>query len=119
VGEVSGELHRGGSVVLDAAGSGSVFLVPDNAWQRWVVEEIAVTTSQAASATPVPAVQIFVGSTASQLNAKGASWSGNQETFRGTVRVGPCDTLAVVFTAGIPGVTASAVVEGTYYKRVS
>lgn len=115
--ETSGELHRGGSVTLNAAGAGSVMLMPDNAHQRWEITSVVVSTNQAATATPVPVAEIFVNGTQSRMNSRGATWSGNQDSFDGLVRVGPCDYLTIQFTAGISGVIASVVIVGTYYTR--
>ncbi len=115
--ETAGQLHQGGSVTLDANGNGTVTLIPYNANQRWEVTQINVSTSQAPTAIPVPTAEVFVNTSLSRVNSRGASWSGNQDTYEGLVKVGPCDTLNVVFSAGIPGTVASVTVEGTYYTR--
>ena len=116
-GEVAGVLKAGGSVVLDASGSGTITLDPQNARQRWEVDSVVVKTSQAATATPVPVAEVFINAASSPGNSQGATSSGSQDTFSGVGNVGPCDTLSIVFTAGIPGTTAFANVSGTKYTR--
>lgn len=124
--EVEGELHKGGSVVLTAGGAGLpgdstpggvIILQPANAHQRWVVTEVDVSTNQGPTQIPVPTAEVFVNGQLSRMNSRGATWSGNQDSFTGNVKVGPCDYLQIVFTGGILGSTASAVVEGNYYTR--
>jgi hypothetical protein len=114
--EYSGDLKQAGSVVLDGSGNGTISFSAQNARQRWEVTAIVVSTSQAATATPVPVATVYVNGV-STGNSQGATSSGNQDTFSGTVQVGPCDTLSVVFAGGIAGTTAFANVAGTKYTR--
>lgn len=122
--EYQAGLKKNGSVVLNAAGAGTIFFDPENARQRWEVTSVVVATSQAATATPVPQAGVYLngvyqGSSAitSAGGSQGVTWSGSQDTFSGKTDVGPCDQLAVVFTAGIPGTTAYANLSGTKYTR--
>jgi hypothetical protein len=115
--ETSGELHRGGSVTLDASGGGTISLVTDNAWQRWEIDQVIISTNQAATAIPVPTAEVFVNSVMSRVNSKGATSSGNQDIRNGMVRVGRCDVLNIVFAGGIPGTVGSVVIEGKYFRR--
>ena len=119
--ENQGQLHRSGSVTLDANGNGTITVMPDNARQRWEVRRIAVSTNQSATATNIPVVQPFVNDVLSQAAARGASWSGNQDILDTLIHVGPCDVLNLVFSPGpggaAPGVIASATFEGDYFTR--
>jgi hypothetical protein len=113
----SGDLHKGGSVTLNGSGNGTITLQPDNAQQSWQVTYIAISTNQSPTATIVPQVTAYVNTPMSVSNNRGASWSGNQTSFSGLIKVGPCDTLYVVFAAGVPGTIGSAAIEGTYLTR--
>lgn len=130
-GEVEGLLKKSGSVTLNASGQGVLTFDPDNANQRWEVEGVVNFTNQAATATVIPVATVAVNSvtfaTLSAGNQRGATWSGNQDVFRGLVPVGPVDFLTILFsppagaTAGqiatLVGVIASAVVTGSKYTR--
>ena len=116
--ELSGELHRGGQVVLDANGNGTVTLYPDHAQQRWEVRHVVVQTSQAATAIPIPVAQLYVN-IVDPVHSRGATASGSQDIFDGNIRIGPSDLLLVVWTGGIPGTVASVTVEGDFYTRRS
>lgn len=128
--EVCGQLKVSGQVTLDANGNGVLLWTPDSARQRWVVTGVNVATNQASSATVVPVSAVALNTTAvstlSAGNSRGASWSGNQDTFAGQIDVGPCDQLSVLFypppgqagaAAALAGVIASAVVTGQKYTR--
>lgn len=126
--ELEGQLRKSGSVTLDASGNGVVIFDPDNAWQRWVITEVVVSTNQSSTATLVPLVTLALNtvaqSTMSAGNARGQSWNGNQETFTGQQPVGPCDFFSVIFSApqgqsgtGLAGVICSAVLTGSKYTR--
>jgi hypothetical protein len=129
--EIQSQLKKTGQVKLDASGNGVLYFTPDSARQRWQVSSVIVTTSQAANATVVPQATVALNTndlgTMSQGNNRGASWSGNQDTFQGNIDVGPCDNLTVLFnpapgsTAGqiaqLVGVIASVVVLGDKFTR--
>jgi hypothetical protein len=115
----SGDLHRGGSVTLNASGNGTVAMLPDHANQSWQVTYIWVSTNQSPTATTVPQVESFVNGVLDRMNSRGASWAGNQTSFSGLIKVSGLDTLNIVFTAGVPGTVASVVVEGTYRTKGS
>lgn len=130
-GEVEAELKKSGTVKLDTNGNGVLTFDPDNAWQRWEVISVVNATNQPATATVVPTVTLAVNTvtfaTLSQGNQRGATWSGNQDVFRGLVNVGPADFFTVSFSppagatgaqiATLAGVIASAVVTGSKYTR--
>lgn len=126
--EVQSLLRKSGQVTLDAAGNGVLTFDPDNASQRWAVDSVVVTTDQDATATVVPVATIALNTVAldtmSPGNQRGSSWSGNQDTFSGTVNVGPCDFLTVVFAPApgqdgtqLAGVIATAVITGAKFTR--
>ena len=115
--EVSGKLKKSAQVTLDSSGSGTVTFTPYNARQRWEVAQIVVTTNQAATATPVPVAEVFVNATSSRGNSEGSTSSGSQDTLTGLVEVGACDQLSVVWTGGISGTVATAIVTGQYFTR--
>lgn len=129
--EVASQLRVSGSAVLNSAGIGTVSFSPDNANQRWVINSVVVSTNQAVAAQTVPQCTLALNTTdytqLSQGNARGTSWSGNNDTFNGAVDVGPCDFVSLLFypppgsssgqIAALAGVTAYAVVTGTKYTR--
>jgi hypothetical protein len=129
--EVETSLFRGGQVKLDSNGNGVLTFDPSSARERWEFTSVVVSTSQAATATVVPVATVAkntaVVSQLSQGNNRGASWSGNQDTFTGQIDISPADYLSVLFspppgaTAGqiatLSGVIGYATVTGTRYTR--
>lgn len=129
--ETYGQLKKSGQVTLDANGNGVLYFTPDSARQRWEVSSVVVTTNQPSNASVVPQAQVALNtadlSTMSEGNGRGASWSGNQDTFQGNIDVGPCDYLTILFNAPpgstpaqvaiLAGVVASAVVTGSKFTR--
>lgn len=126
--EVESQLKKSGSVTLNASGNGMLTFDPDNANQRWEVTSIVVSTNQPATSTVIPVATVALNTAIVGLlspgNNRGASWSGNQDTFQGKTHVGPCDNLNVMFSpppgqSGTPlsGVIASAVVSGSKFTR--
>jgi len=122
------QLKKSGQVTLDANGMGTLYFTPDNARQRWVVTSIIVSTNQPATSTVTPVATVALNSndleTMSAGNQRGASWSGNQDSFSGQLDVGPCDNLSVIFSpppgqsaTPLVGVIASAVVTGSKFTR--
>lgn len=129
-GEIETQLKKSGQVTLDANGRGVLTFDPDNARQRWEIEQVVVKTNQSSTATTVPFVQLALNTvdptTLSDGNMRGQSWNGNQETFTGTEHVGPCDFFSVMFVpptgvsgASLAGVICSAVVTGSKFTRRS
>lgn len=116
--EIDGNLAKYQSVVLDSNGNGSIEFAVDNAWQRWVVDSVRVSTSQVATQTPFPSVEIFT-SAQSPGFSQGATWTGNSDTFTGEAHTDVGSDLIVSFTGGIPGSTAYARVYGKRYTRIS
>lgn len=130
-GEVEGLLKKSGTATLNASGLAVLTFDPDNANQRWEVTEVVNFTNQAATATVIPVATVAVNSvtfgTMSAGNQRGATWSGNQDVFRGLVDVGPADFLTISFSppagatgaqiATLSGVIASVVITGRKYTR--
>lgn len=126
--ETESQLRKSGQVTLNSAGKGVLIFDPENARQRWVVNQVVVTTNQSATSTVIPVATIALNttdfSTMSPGNQRSATWSGNQDTWQGEEDVGPCDFFSVLFTpppgtSGTPlaGVICTAVVTGTKYTR--
>lgn len=126
--EDEAQLKKSGSVKLNVNGQGTIYFDPDTARQRWVVTTVIVTTNQAFSAGTVPTVNLALNSnditTMSDGNARGATWSGNQDTWSGEIDVSPADFLSVIFSppagqsgTSLNGVICNAVVTGVKYNR--
>lgn len=126
--ESQAQLIKSGTVTLNSSGQGTIYFDPDTARQRWVVTGVQVTTNQAFNAGTVPTVNLALNSnditTMSDGNRRGASWSGNQDSWTGEIDVGPADFLSVIFTpptgqagTSLSGVICKAVVTGVKYNR--
>lgn len=117
--EVAGNLKKAGSVKLDSSGRGVVSFITDNSWQRWEVDAIAVKTNQGATQVPVPVAEAFVNDPSSAGNSEGGTSSGSQDTMSGRINLSGPDTLNIVWTGGISGTIATAIVTGTKYTKRS
>jgi glucose/arabinose dehydrogenase len=126
--ETEAQLKKSGTVTLNSAGKGTITFDPDSARQRWVVTGVEVTTNQAFNAGTVPTVNLALNAndltTMSDGNRRGATWSGNQDTWTGSIDVSPADFLSVIFgppagQAGtsLAGVICKAVITGVKYNR--
>lgn len=122
------QLKKSGQVTLDSAGLGTLYFSPDHANQSWEIDAVVVATNQASTATVIPVATLALNTiskaTMSAGNQQGATWNGNQMTFRGTLLVGECDFLTVLFTpptgssgASLAGVIASVVITGKKITR--
>lgn len=116
--EVESVLQKSATVTLDGNGNGTVDFDVDNAWQRWVIDSVRVKTSQGNTQTPYPLAEVFNGPIASAFS-EGATFTGNQDTFRGRVDLDAGSELHVVWTGGVPGSVATARVTGKKYTRIS
>jgi hypothetical protein len=129
--ETAYNLRKSGSVTLASDGTGVIMFETDSGNTRWEVDNVVVTTNQAATATTIPVVNLALNTVTyaglTDDNRRGATYSGNQDQWSGgTIDVGHCDYLSVVFSpppgaSGTPlsGVLAKAVVTGTKYTRRS
>jgi glucose/arabinose dehydrogenase len=126
--ETEAQLQKSGTVALNATGQGTITFDPDSARQRWVVTAVEVTTNQAFNAGTVPTVNLALNandlSTMSDGNKRGATWSGNQDSWTGEIDVSPADYLSVIFTppvgqagTSLVGVICKAVIRGVKYNR--
>ena len=126
--ETQAQLRKSGTVKLNASGQGTIYFTPDSARQRWVVEQVVVSTNQLFSAGTVPTVTLALNSndivTMSDGNNLGQTWSGNQDTYTGAQDVGPCDNFSVIFSpptgqsgASLSGVICAARITGVKYNR--
>lgn len=101
--EVQGHLYKAGQVKLDTDGNGVLIFEPYNAHQRWEVSSVVVSTNQDSTAVVVPVATVALNAVALETmnpgDSRGASWSGNQDSFDGTIHVSPCDWLSVLFSA--------------------
>jgi hypothetical protein len=126
--ETQAQLKKSGSVTLNASGQGAIYFDPDSARQRWVVTTVIVKTNQAFNAGTVPTVNLALNSndvtTMSDGNARGATWSGNQDTWNGEIDVSSGDYLSVIISppagqsgTSLAGVICNAVITGVKYNR--
>lgn len=129
--ETASQLRKSGQVTLDSGGHGVLTFETDSANQRWVITQIVINTNQPATATVVPQCTLALNTTditqLSQANARGTSWSGNNDTFSASVDVGPMDFMSLLFfpppgstptqISELAGVIAGATVQGTKYTR--
>lgn len=111
-----GEIRRRLSVTLDASGNGSVQFNVRHANQRWIIGYINVTTNQAPTTAPYPTATVYEGPQQAGM-ADGATWTGNQDTFRGRFVMDACTDLIVAFTGGVVGSVATVIIEGTNELR--
>lgn len=126
--ETQAQLKKSGTVRLNASGQGTIYFTPDTARQRWVIDQVIVSTDQAFNAGTVPTVTLALNSnditTMSDGNNMGQTWSGNQDTYTGSQDVGPCDNFSVIFSppagqggSSMSGVICTAVITGVKYNR--
>lgn len=109
-------IPRSQKTQLDANGNGQVEFEIDNGNARWIVDDLRVRTLTAAgqiTATPVPRAEVFRNNIAPQYS-EGGTYSGNFDQAGGRTILYPGDVLYVVWTGGVPGSTAVAILAGTF-----
>lgn len=106
-------IPRSLSVTLDGSGNGQVAFTIDNTNQRWIIDQVKVLTSQGPTQLPVPRAQTYRNQVAPQF-AEGGTYSGNFDVSTGRTILYTGDTLFVVWTGGVPGSLATAVIAGTF-----
>lgn len=111
-----GEVRRRLSVTLDGSGNGAVTFTVRHANQRWLIGFITVSTNQPSTQAPYPTATIYEGPQQAGM-ADGATWTGNQDVFRGRFVMDVCTDLTVAFTGGVAGSVATVVIEGTNELR--
>lgn len=100
----------GGSVVLDATGSGRVSLGPDAGPANWEVSSVITQTDRPGLA-PIPRVQLFLD-TEDPQNSVGIGYDGSFGTFVGSQSLSRGQHLIAVWTGGQSGDRATATVNG-------
>ncbi|HEX5566666.1 MAG TPA: hypothetical protein VFY14_07005 [Streptomyces sp.] len=104
-----------GSVVLDAAGYGTVTLAPES-FRTWQVTLINVRTDQGVLQTPIPQCTVYLGSVGpGQIVSQ--TYMGNRSTGSGGLHVQPSQPLIVEWTGGVPGSRATVSLYGTQQMR--
>lgn len=106
-------IPRTATVTLDGNGNGQVTFAIDNTNQRWVLDAVGVATDQALNTTPIPRADTYVNGTSNQ-NWRGGTFNGQRDLSSGRIVLYTGDTLYVVWTGGIPGSHATAVIDGTF-----
>jgi hypothetical protein len=109
-----GQVRRRKAVVLDGSGNGSVFFDVPSANHKWTITDVVSATDQAQTVAPYPTVTIYLGGQQVGVS-EGASWTGNQDIFRGRIDMEPGLDLTVAYAGGVPGSTATVVIEGDSY----
>jgi hypothetical protein len=109
-----GAVRRRKAVILDASGNGSVNFDVPSANHKWTITDVVSSTDQAPATAPYPTVTIYLGGQQAGV-AEGASWTGNQDIFRGSIDMEPGLDLTIAYTGGIAGSKATAVIEGQGY----
>lgn len=111
-----GEYRSRKSVTLDGSGNGSVSFDVRSSNQRYVVGFIGVSTNQDPAVAPYPTATVYEGPQQAGM-ADGATWTGNQDMFRGRFVMDAGTDLTVAFTGGIAGSVATVIVEGVNELR--
>lgn len=111
---LQGKVRRRSSAKLDASGNAELDFDVYTSNTRWIITDVLVLTDQPQTQAPYPTVTIYLGGL-QQGTAEGASWTGNQDIFRGKLEMTACDTLRVQFTGGLPGSVATVTIEGENY----
>ncbi len=110
----AGRVRRRKAVVLNGSGNGSVSFDVPSANHKWTITDVVSSTDQAPTTPPYPTVTIYLGGQQAGV-AEGASWTGNQDIFRGSIDMEPGLDLTVAYTGGLAGSKATAVIEGDGY----
>lgn len=103
------------STVLDSNGNGQILASPDSGSTSWEVTRISVRTNQALTQGPFPQAELFDSITPVQSASYGATYVGHNDVFDTSgdpLEIGPNDAILIVWTGGIPGTTASAIIRG-------
>jgi hypothetical protein len=111
-----GEIRRRASVTLDGSGNGSVNFDVRSSNQRYIIGFITVSTNQPSTTAPYPTATVYEGPQQAGM-ADGATWTGNQDVFRGRFVMDAGTDLTVAFTGGVAGSVATVVIEGVNELR--
>lgn len=103
------------SVVLDGSGNGQILVSPDRGSVSWEVTRISVRTNQGLMQSPFPQAELFDSITPVQSASYGATYAGHNDIFDTSgdpIEIGSNDAILIVWTGGIAGTTASAIIRG-------
>ena len=101
------QLSESARVVLNAAGGGIARVGPRAAGVRWDVRQVTVSSTSAA----VPIAELFLGEPAPGASL-GGTYDGNRDSTDVQVTLYSGQLLAVVWTGGDPGASATVSVLG-------
>jgi hypothetical protein len=100
-------------VTLDGNGNGNVAISIDNSNVRWIIDNIAVETNQAANTSPIPRCVFRMGDPVSGKFLGGTD-SGALDTGSGRAILYAGDVMYAIWSGGVPGSIATATVTGTF-----
>lgn len=103
-------LTIGSTVVLDATGSGTVTLGPDNGPANWQVSGGVTQTSRPGRA-PIPRVQLYLD-VVDPSNSLGVSYDGSYGPFSGDLTMSRGQHIIAVWTGGQAGDRATMTING-------
>jgi hypothetical protein len=105
-------LNTGGSVRLDATGSGRLELGPDSSRgpAHWRVDGVILQTNRPGKA-PIPRAQVYLDE-AQPTNSQGLTYDGSFAQGRCDLVLGRGQKLVCVWTGGLSGDTASMTITG-------
>lgn len=108
-------LTRTASVTLNGSGAGTVQLGPASPGEAWQPTQVSVSCSATVS-TGTCQCNIYAGATAAQPSFVDGTFSGDTgdttDAIGGRV-VNPGQSVFAVWSGGVPGATATMVVNGT------
>ena|SRR5882672_7726210 len=93
-----------GSVRLDVTGNGTLYVSPAG---RWQVTRTTVRTNQAATAVPIPRVDMYRSCVSDGSFLEG-TYSGNLDISDTAHSFDPGEQMLLVWSGGIAGTIASA-----------
>jgi hypothetical protein len=108
-------LTRTASVVLDGSGGGTVQVGPSSPGEIWSPAQVSVSCS-ATVTTGTCQCNIYAGAGPSQGTFVDGTFSGDTGDTTDAIggrQVNPGQSVFVVWSGGVPGATATAVVNGT------
>lgn len=107
-------LDTGGRVVLDVFGNGAIILRPDNAHQRWLVNNTVVRVS---SNTKEPQCFVYAGLPTSN-QVLDSTYTGSNDASNSVYDIPYGQFLTVQWLGGDAGAVATVSVKGDLYQNV-
>lgn len=108
-------LTRTASVTLNGSGAGTVQVGPNSPGETWAPSQVSVSCS-ATVTTGTCQCNIYAGPGASQSTFVDGTFSGDTGDTSDAIggrEVHPGESVFAVWSGGVPGATATAVVAGT------